>query len=405
MTKVIVDKTKIETFLTRGVASVFPDFNALRAKLESGQRIRVYQGFDPTGPYLHIGHAIGIRALRILQELGHEVIFLVGDYTAKVGDPDRESTRKILTDEEIRKNMEGWKRQAARLVDFEGENPVQFKHNYEWLSKLKLEHLIKLMSHATVQQMVERDNFQKRLSAGNPIQLQEFIYPLMQGYDSVAMEVDLQIGGTDQIFNMLIARQIVKAYLDKEMYVRANVMMDAPDGRTMSKTRGNGINLSDPPETMYGKAMSYDDEHILIGLELLTDTPLAEIAQIKIALDGGENPMTYKKIMAKRIVETVYGKNDAERAERSFESKVQKKEVGQDDAKEVKTNPETTLLEFLKTAVGDKRSSGDIKRMIEQGGVEINGVKITNAQTRVSLSPNTLVRYGKREFFRPVSND
>ena len=405
MSKVIVDKLKIDKFLTRGVANIFPDVNALRTKLESGQRIRVYQGFDPTGPYLHIGHGMGIRALRILQELGHEVIFLVGDYTAKVGDPDKESARKILTDTEIQKNMEGWKHQAGRLIDFEGENPVQFKHNYEWLSKLDLEQLIELMSHATVQQIIERDNFQKRLSAGNPIQLQEFIYPLMQGYDSVAMQVDLEIGGTDQIFNMLMGRQLIKNYLGKEKFVRANIMMDAPDSRTMSKTRGNGINLSDSPEVMYGKAMSYNDDHILIGLELLTDTPLEELAQIKVALAKGENPMTYKKLMAKRVVEIVYGLGDAEKAEKNFEATVQKKEVATENIVEIKTSSQATLLEFLKSAVGEGYSSGDIKRMIEQGGVEVDGIKTTNFDTKIPSDPKTVIKFGKREFFRPMRND
>ncbi len=402
MSKIIVDQEKIEKFLTRGVANIFPSVGELRKKLLSGDRIKVYQGFDPTGPYLHVGHAMGIRALRLLQEMGHEVIFLVGDYTAKVGDPDKDSARKILTDEEIQKNMAGWKEQASRLIDFEGENPVQFKRNYEWLSKLKLAQLITLMSHATVQQMIERDNFQRRLASKDPIQLQEFIYPLMQGYDSVAMEVDLQIGGTDQIFNMLTARQVVKAYLGKEMFVRANTMMDAPDCRTMSKTKGNGINLSDPPEAMYGKAMSYDDSHILIGLELLTETPLEEIAQIKVALSNGENPMLYKKLMAKRIVEVIYGLADAEKAEKNFETTVQKKEVAQENIVEVKTAEGVTLLEFLKLAVGERYSSSDIKRTIEQGGVEVDGQKETNFNAKVIKDPDTVIKFGKREFLRPI---
>lgn len=402
MSKIVVDQEKIEKFLTRGVANIFPDVTVLRKRLESGDRLKVYQGFDPTGPYLHIGHGMGIRALRLLQEMGHQVIFLVGDYTAKVGDPDKDTARKILSDEEIEKNMAGWEQQASRLIDFEGENPVQFKRNFEWLSKLSLEQLITLMSHATVQQIIERDNFQKRISAGNPIQLQELIYPLMQGYDSVAMDVDLQIGGTDQIFNMLTARQVVKAYLNKEMYVRANQMMDAPDCRTMSKTKGNGINLSDTPDVMYGKAMSYDDDHILIGLELLTDTPLTEIAEIKQSLKNGENPMVFKKLMAKRIVKIVYGEKLAEEAEKNFENTIQNKEVPQENILEVKTSTGATLLEFLKTAVGEKYSSGDIKRTIEQGGVEIDGQKVDSGNQTVPMDSGTVVKYGKREFFKPV---
>lgn len=402
MSKIIVDKEKIERFLTRGVEKIFPDINILRKKLESGERLKVYQGFDPTGPYLHVGHGMGIRALRLLQEMGHEVIFLVGDYTAKVGDPDKDATRKILSDDEIEKNMAGWKNQASRLIAFDGENPVLFKRNFEWLSKLTLEDLIKLMSHATVQQMIERDNFQKRVASGSPIQLQEFIYPLMQGYDSTMMQVDLQIGGTDQTFNMLMSRHIVKEYLGKEMYIRTNIMMDAPDGRTMSKTKGNGINLSDTAEVMYGKAMSYDDAHILVGLELLTDTPDTEIDDIKVAIERGENPMIYKKLMAKRIVEILHGPEPSVAAEKDFESTVQNKEVTQENVLAVKVSVGVTLLEFLKTAVGTKYSSGDIKRTIEQGGVEVDGEKIVDFNKPISVKPDTLIKFGKREFFSPV---
>jgi tyrosyl-tRNA synthetase len=271
MAKVSTDKKLIEKFLTRGVEKVYPTTNALREVLMSGKRLRVYQGFDPTGPHLHVGHAMGIRALRILQQLGHEVIFLVGDFTAKVGDPDKDVARKILTDAEIEENMKGWKKQAAQLIDFDGENPVLFRKNSEWLSKLNLEDLIHLMSKSTLQQMIERDLFDRRIKNGDPIGMHEFLYPLMQGFDSVAMETDMQIGGNDQTFNMLVCRQLVKNYLNKEMFVRTNKMMNAPDGITMSKTKGNGINLADTATDMYGKAMSYADEEIINGLELLTD--------------------------------------------------------------------------------------------------------------------------------------
>lgn len=404
MSKTIVDKEKIERFLNRGAVNIYPNAPELRKKLESGDRLRVYQGFDPTGPFLHVGHAMGVRALRLLQEMGHEVIFLVGDYTAKVGDPDKDTTRKILTDAEIEHNMEGWKKQVSKLIDFEGENPVLFKRNFEWLSKLALEDLIKLMSHATVQQMLERDLFQKRLASNNPIQLQEFIYPLMQGYDSVAMQVDLEIGGTDQTFNMLMGRHLVKEYLSKEKFVRTNKMMDAPDGKTMSKTKGNGINLSDTLEVMYGKAMSYDDAHILIGLELLTDTADKEIGEIKVAMEKGENPMIYKKLMAKRIVGILHGEKAGLEAEKNFENTVQNKEITQEDVSPSKAPDDVTLLEFLKTAVGEKYSSSEIKRIIEQGGVEENGQKVTDINARINTDPKTIIKFGKREFFKPVSS-
>jgi len=402
MSKIIVDHAKIEHFLTRGVAAIYPTPADLRTKLESGERLRVYQGFDPTGPFLHVGHAMGVRALRLLQELGHEVIFLVGDYTAKVGDPDKDTTRKILTDAEIEHNMAGWQKQVGRLIDFAGPNPVLFKRNFTWLSKLTLEQSIALMAHATVQQMTERDLFQKRLAAGNPIQLQEFIYPLLQGYDSVAMQVDLEIGGTDQTFNMLMGRHLVKEYLAKDKFVRTTKMMDAPDGRTMSKTKGNGINLSDPPEAMYGKAMSYDDAHIMVGLELLTDTPESELQAIKAALDRGENPMGYKKLMAKRIVELLHGSAAAVAAEENFTATVQNKVISPNQVVPSQASAGDTILDFLKTALAGKYSTGDIKRTIEQGGVEENGHKITNINAPLNTDPTTIIHFGKRDFFRPV---
>ena len=313
MVKVRQDKDLIDKFLNRGVDNIYPTKDALEKKLYSGDRIKVYQGFDPTGPYLHIGHAIGIRALRILQQLGHEVIFLVGDYTSRVGDPDptKDSARKLLTEEQINKNAQGWKKQAAQLIDFGGKNPVQFKHNYEWLSKLTLEDLIELMSKTTVQQIIERNLFQRRLRENSPIGLQEFIYPLMQGYDSVAMKVDLEIGGTDQVFNMMMGRTLCKSYLNKEKFVRTNILMEAPNAKTMSKTKGNSINLGDTSEDMYGKAMSYSDDLITKGLTLLTDVPLEEIAEFEKQMTNGDNPMQFKKILAFEIVKKIKGEKEA----------------------------------------------------------------------------------------------
>ncbi len=400
MSKVITDKVLIEKFLNRGVDSIFPSKEALKEKLLSGERLKVYQGFDPTGPYLHVGHAMGIRALRILQQLGHEVTFLVGDFTSKVGDPDKDKARQILTDEQIEKNMAGWKEQASQIIDFEGDNPVLFKRNYEWLSKLKLEDLIKLMSYTTVQQMIERDMFDRRLKQNDPIGLQEFIYPLMQGYDSVAMGVDLEIGGTDQTFNMLMGRSLVKSYLGKEKYVRTNEMMDAPDGITMSKTKGNGINLSDSAQDMYGKAMSYSDDLIVKGMRLLTDIELEEIKEYEKQMASGENPMNFKKIMAFEIVKLLKGAKSAEEAQDHFESTVQNKENLEEYARVSGVTGEMSVYDFLKKTLGDEISGAQIKRVIEQGGVEVNNEKITDSGKMVKFESGTLVKYGKREFFK-----
>lgn len=399
MNKVLVDKELIEEFINRGVENIFPSKEDLRKKLYSGERLKAYQGYDPTGPYLHVGHAMGIRGLRILQKLGHEVIFLVGDFTAKVGDPDKDTARKILSDEQIAANMAGWKTQAAQLIDFEGDNPVQFKRNYEWLSKLQLQDLIKLMTNATVQQMMERDLFDKRLKRKDPIGLQEFIYPLMQGYDSVAMGVDLEIGGADQTFNMLMGRTLVKNYLGKEKFIRSNIMMEAPDGITMSKTKGNGINLADLPENMYGKAMSYSDELLIKALRLLTEMPLKEIDDIEQQIKAGENPMKFKKLMAFEVVKMLKGVEAATKAQEHFEKTVQNREISPDLMEKIHYTGKITVQNLLKECV-KADSSSQIKRTIEQGGVEINGDKVIDPFGELDIKAGDVIKYGKRKYFK-----
>jgi len=402
MVKVRQDKDLIDKFLNRGVDNIYPTKDVLEKKLYSGDRLRVYQGFDPTGPYLHIGHAIGIRALRILQQLGHEVIFLVGDYTSRVGDPDpaKDSARELLTEKQINKNSEGWKKQASQLINFSGKNPVLFKHNYEWLSKLKLEDLIDLMSKTTVQQIIERDLFQRRIKDGNPIGLQEFIYPLMQGYDSVAMKVDMEIGGTDQVFNMMMGRTLCKTYLNKEKFVRTNILMEAPNAVTMSKTKGNSINLGDTPENMYGKAMSYSDDLITKGLTLLTDVPLEEISEFEKQMSAGENPMQFKKILAFEIVKIIKGDEEAQKAQNSFENTVQKGEVPK-DVIEIEAVGEIRVLDLATTLAeksGAKLSSSDIKRLIKQGGFSITNKKYAGPGETVAPANGDTLKLGKRLF-------
>jgi len=400
MPKVSTDEKLINTFLERGVDSIYPSKDALKKKLLSGEKIKAYQGFDPTGPYLHVGHAMGIRALRILQQLGHEAIFLVGDFTTLVGDPDKDSARPLMTEEQVQKNMAGWKEQAAQLIDFEGENPVKFMRNHEWLSKIGLADLIKLLSNATVQQMIERDLFAKRLQKNSPIGLQEFIYPLMQGFDSVAMGVDLEIGGTDQTFNMLMGRELVKRYLGKDKFVRTNEMMEAPDALTMSKTKGNGINLADKSEVMYGKAMSYPDELITKCLRLLTDVPMEEIWEINKKIQDGENPMTFKKLMAFEVVKIIKGAEEADKAQKHFERTVQKKDISDEDTEIVTVSGTMSVTEFLRKALKDSKSASHIKRIVEQGGVEVNGKKVVSIQIEIEFTPGTVVKFGKRKYFK-----
>jgi len=396
--KVLTDKELIETFLNRGVEAVYPSKELLQQKLLSGERLKIYQGFDPSGPYLHVGHAMGIRALRILQQLGHEVIFLVGDYTAKIGDPDKSSTRDILSDKQIEENMAGWKKQASQLIDFTGKNAVKFERNSKWLSKLNLEKLLELMVTTTVQQMIERDLFQKRLSENNSIGMHEFMYPLMQGYDGVAMEVDIEMGGTDQIFNMLMGRHLSKVYLQKEKFVRVNKLMPAPEGLTMSKTKGNGINLSDNAEEIYGKSMSYPDNLITTGLELLTDISMEEISNINESIKNGENPMKFKKLMAFEIVRIIKGEKEAQKAQKFFEKTVQKEEIPS-DIPEMFFDPERPIYEGL-SQLDKNTSKAQIKRIIEQGGLTIDGKKVTNPmeETRNVIKPGSIIKLGKRNY-------
>lgn len=402
MAQVRVDKDLIEQFLTRGVDTIYPTTEDLRKKLYSGERLTVYQGFDPTGKFLHVGHAMGIRGMRILQQLGHRVIFLVGDFTSRVGDPDKDTTRKMLTTEEIAENMKGWKEQAAQMIDFEGENPVEFMGNFEWLSKLTLAEVIELMSHMTVQQMLERDMFERRIKEGDPIRLQEFIYPLMQGYDSVAMNVDIEMCGADQTFNALAGRNLVKAYLKKEKFVRTNKMMDAPDGRTMSKTKGNGINLGDTSEDMYGKGMSYPDHLITMGLELITDVPMEEVHVIEKALASGENPMPYKKRMAFEIVKAIRDEAEATKAQAHFEKTVQNKELPEDIADYSLKGKESGLLDILLDS-GLVASKGEARRLIAQGGIKLNGEAVTDENTTLTPQESgVLLQRGKRQIVRVV---
>ncbi|MFA7000189.1 MAG: tyrosine--tRNA ligase [Candidatus Paceibacterota bacterium] len=395
MSKVIIDEEKIDKFLERGVAEIFPSKEKLKEKLMSGERLKIYQGFDPTGPYLHVGHAIGIRALKILQELGHEVIFLVGDFTSKIGDPDKGSTRKILTDDEIEKNMANWKKQAAQLIDFGGKNPVRFERNFKWLSKLQLEDVLKLMSNFTVPQILQRDLFKKRLKDETTFKLHEIVYPLMQGYDGVAMGVDIEIGGADQIFNMLVGRDLSKIYLNKEKFVRANKMMDAPDGITMSKTKGNGINLGDNAEQMFGKAMSYPDTAISSGLELLTEVSMEEIKRIEEEMKQGANPMQFKKLMAYEIVKSIKSEKEAKVAQENWEKTFSKKEIPE-DLEEIIVKKDALLVDVL---LNYKiiESKSEFRRLVENGAVTYmeNNEKVSSTS---ELAQSGVYRIGKKRF-------
>ena len=391
----------IERILTKGVEQILPSKEALKEKLLSGKRLTIYQGFDPTAPTLHIGHTVGMRKLEDFRKLGHKVIFLIGDFTARIGDPSdkkdaRASARKVLTKEQIAHNLKNYVEQASHIIDIDNkENPVEIKYNSEWLDKLTFAEIIGLASEFTVQQMLKRSMFQERLKEDRPIYLNEFLYPLMQGYDSVMMEVDVEVGGNDQLFNMLAGRDMVFNHLNKEKIVIAGKLLEATGGEKMGKSEGNMVRLDDSAKDIYGKIMSFEDEKILIGFEILTNATLPELDEYKKRLESGENPMILKKELAYRITKEIKSKEEAENAQKVFESVFQKKDVeGEIPTTFVKENK--LPLNNLLVEIGFAKSKSDARRLVDQGAVKINEEKKTtyNEEINITNTPQT-IKVGK----------
>lgn len=391
----------IERILTKGVEQILPSKEALKEKLLSGKRLTIYQGFDPTAPTLHIGHTVGMRKLEDFRKLGHKVIFLIGDFTARIGDPSdkkdaRASARKVLTKEQIAHNLKNYVEQASHIIDIDNkENPVEIKYNSEWLDKLTFAEIIELASEFTVQQMLKRSMFQERLKEDRPIYLNEFLYPLMQGYDSVMMEVDVEVGGNDQLFNMLAGRDMVFNHLNKEKIVIAGKLLEATGGEKMGKSEGNMVRLDDSAKDIYGKIMSFEDEKILIGFEILTNATLPELDEYKKRLESGENPMILKKELAYRITKEIKSKEEAENAQKVFESVFQKKDVeGEIPTTFVKENK--LPLNNLLVEIGFAKSKSDARRLVDQGAVKINEEKKTtyNEEINITNTPQT-IKVGK----------
>src|SRR3989344_304943 len=319
----------ITNLLTRGVDIIYPTRDALEKVLRSGKKLKLYQGFDPTGTQLHIGHAVGFRKLRQFQDLGHEVIFLIGDGTGQAGDPTgkKKTREKFLTREELRANGRDYIMQAGKIVRFEGPNPVRILYNGDWLNDLKLVDILGIAQHFSVQQLIERDMFQERIRNKESINLREFLYPLLQGYDSVAMGIDLELGGSDQTFNMLCGRTLVQAYLKKEKFVMTTPLLTDNEGRKIGKTEGNVIGITDEPNDFYGKIMALADSAIVPCFNLLTDMPLTEIASIEKAMKDGENPINFKKRLAFALTKQFNNESAATDAQEFFETTFQKGET------------------------------------------------------------------------------
>ncbi|CAN5324038.1 tyrosine--tRNA ligase [soil metagenome] len=377
-----------EEVLTRGVQQVLPNKDGLLS-LMSKRKIKLYQGFDPSAPSLHLGNFVGLMKLRQFQKLGHEVIFLVGDFTGMIGDPtDKLATRTKLTREQVLENAKKWKEQASMLLNFEGENAAKIMFNSKWLDKVSFKDLIEITSNFTVQQMMERDMFQARLKNNEPIYLHEFLYPVAQAMDSVDMEVDLEIGGNDQLFNMMAGRTLIKATKSKEKYVLTTKLLVDADGKKVGKTTGNALFLDSKPEEFYAGVMSFQDEVIELGFELLTEESVEGLDK-KIS----EDPMREKKRLAFEIVKLLWGEKDAKNAEESFEKTFQEKKPEYEDEIVNRGN----LIDTLEKIVGSK---SEVKRMINQGAVDINGEKVNDSS--MELKSGDKINLGKRRFLKVI---
>ena len=390
---------KIQEILNRGVANIIPNKAELEKILRSDKKLNIYLGIDPTATKIHLGHAVPLRKLQAFAELGHNVIFLIGDFTALIGDTsDKDSERPSLTPEQIEQNFKDYKRQAEKILDF---SKIQIKHNSEWLEKLTFAEIIKLTQHFSFGDFASRELIKKRLTDGKHVGLHEALYPVMQGYDSYHMDTDIQIGGTDQTFNMQAGRTLQKDLRSKESFVLANAFLTGTDGRKMSKSWGNAIWLDDAPEEMYGKVMSIKDDLIIEYFTLATNVSLSEIEKIKQELTGGANPIELKKRLAYEIVKELNLEQDASGAQKMFENTVQKGELPEEIV-EVKFAFETPLLEIA-LKEGLVESTSEWKRLVEQGGVKYNSEKVSNANS-VASETNSVLQIGKRKFVKIVTN-
>jgi tyrosyl-tRNA synthetase len=388
----------IEELLTRGVANIIPGKEELKKTLMSGKKLNIYLGIDPTMTKIHIGHAVPLRKLQQFSALGHSITFLIGDFTALVGDTsDKESERPILTPEEIEHNFQSYKQQAEKILDF---SKVTIVHNSDWLKKLTFAEIIRLTQHFSVNDFISRELIRKRLDEGKRVRLDEVLYPIMQGYDSYFMDTDIQVGGTDQTFNMQAGRTLQKHLRNKESFVMTNEFIMGTDGRKMSKSWGNAIWLDDTPEDMYAKVMAIRDDLIISYYTLATDIPVEEIKNIEKRLQEGEHPMQSKKQLAYQLVKELYRNEDAaKQGQEHFEKTIQSDELPAEipelSITETQLKPEDLLLRTTLAA-----SKSDAKRLVEQGGVEIDGKKITDPNEFITLQNGMILKVGKRRIVR-----
>jgi len=403
--------TRFATILKRGVAEIITEVELLRL-LNSGRILTLKQGFDPSAPDIHLGHVVGLRKLRQFQELGHKVTLIVGDWTARIGDPSGQSaTRPMLSPDEIKSNAQTYMEQFFKVVD---KDKTELRWQSEWFSQFTLDEVIRLTSKFTIAQLLAREDFNKRYGSGNPISLTEMLYPLLQGYDSVAIEADVEFGGSDQKFNCLVGRELQQSNGQPPQQVFLVPLLVGTDGhQKMSKSLNNHIGIAEPPGEIYGKVMSIPDSLIVDYFELVTDVPEQEIAGFKEQLKTRSvNPMNLKKRLAHEIVRQFHGKQAADEAQEHFTQVFQKREI----PKETRTVELRGIVDIsgeleievrrditgLIVEAGLAKSRSEANRLLAQGAIEVDGEKVST--NLVSLKDGSIIKVGKRRFLKMVDS-
>lgn len=396
--------TRQLSIIRRGAAEIIPEEDLekkVRHSLRTGRPLRVKLGLDPTAPDIHLGHTVVLHKLRQFQELGHQVIIIIGDFTGRIGDPTgRSETRRQLTEEEVKTNAETYKEQIFKILD---PRRTEVVFNSSWLGKLTFSEVIELAAKVTVARMLEREDFSRRFQEGRPIGIHEFFYPLMQGYDSVVLRADVELGGTDQKFNLLMGRTLQKEYGQEPQVALMMPILPGLDGiQKMSKSLGNYIGINEPPQEMYGKTMSLPDELMLLYFELVTTLSLEELEDLRRRLAAGMlHPRDAKMYLAREIVKLYHGEAAALQAEANFRRVFQERELPE-EMPEVEVEKARMWVPRLLVRCGLAPSTSEARRLILQGAVKLNGVKLEDPEADIEISPGDVLQVGRRKFVRLV---
>ncbi|MFA5078136.1 MAG: tyrosine--tRNA ligase [Dehalococcoidia bacterium] len=400
-----LSESEFKRLFRRGVSQIINEEELLRM-MQSGRPLRLKQGFDPSFTDIHMGHVVGLRKLRQFQQLGHQVVLIVGDWTARIGDPTgRSATRPMLTGDQVKANAQTYMEQFFKIVD---KDRTEVRWQSPWFEKgvFGLEDIIRLTSKFTVAQFLAREDFARRYSEGHPIAITEFLYPLMQGYDSVMIEADVEFGGTDQVFNCMVGRQLQEMVGQRPQQVFLMPLLVGTDGvQKMSKSLGNYIGVTDPPAEMYGKTMSINDSMIIPYLELLTDVPDEEIEHFSAGMaDGRLNPMTVKKRLAQELVKDFWSVREAGEAAEEFSRTVQQKEVPDEMPVLKVTAGSTAQLSAEISRAGLAKSRSEARRLLEQNAVEINGRTVNEDLEMGKIDDGSVIKVGKRRYIKVVKS-